>query len=1047
MKAIKEYLQQIQKHLQAGSATEHSYRGHLEKLLNQLINDNNIIVTNEPKRIKDVGAPDYSISKNNITIGHIEAKDLGDSDLLGKKENKAQFDRYKKALPNLIITDYLRFHFHQNGTCKSTITLATIEDHTIIDNEQDFQLFINTINDFTNFVSQNISSALQLAKLMAGKARLLENVIEKAILSDEENEANNSLKNQLTVFKKNLIHDLTAQSFADIYAQTIAYGLFTARLHDNNLTTFSRQEAQNLIPKTNPFLRGLFNYIGGVDCDDRLIWIIDSLAEIFLYTNPAEILQAFYKKKGVDDPIIHFYETFLSAYNPKLRKSRGVWYTPNAVVNFIVRAVDELLKTEFQLNDGMLNDSKITIPIDDPHAGLTKNGKVRQKKITTHRVQILDPATGTGTFLAEAIKHMKENYFGVSWSNYVEKSLFPRLHGFELLMASYAMAHLKLDLLLMQTKYQSTDGKQQQRFNVFLTNSLEEYHQDTGTLFAQYLANESKQANKVKKETPVMVVMGNPPYSGESANKGDWIMKLMEDYKKEPEGKTKLQERNPKWINDDYVKFIRYGQYHIEKNGEGILAFINPHGFLDNPTFRGMRWHLLKTFDKIYTIDLHGNAKKKETAPDGTKDENVFDIQQGVSINLFIKNAPHNPPSQQGTPLERGSSDLAQVYHFDLYGKREDKYNFLSQNSLQDIPFTKIPNRPPMYFMVPKDFELETEYQKGFSLSDLFPLNSVGVVTAKDKVLIAENKDLLKKQVIDFYGIEFKDNFVRQIDYRPFDNKWIYYETKLVGRARKKIMQHFLKGENIGLSLCKQFKTGHQYVHTFISNNIIESSFVSNRTSEITSTFPLYLYPEESLYNQNRTPNLDPDIINKIAKKLKLTLVDEKQDDLSTFAPIDLLDYIYAVLHSPTYREKYREFLKIDFPRVPYPNGKTFHQLVALGSQIRKIHLLEDPNLDQRIITTQGDGNDKITNQLNRNDWLVKDHKVSLKINDQVSITDIPLIAWEFYIGGYQPAQKWLKDRIGNHLSSPDLKHYNRIINALVKTHQLMQKIDKIQLP
>jgi len=414
------------------------------------------------------------------------------------------------------------------------------------------------------------------------------------------------------------------------YCFTNPYGMFAARLHDTTLEDFTRQEAAELIPKSNPFLRKLFGYVAGPDIDERIKRTVDNLADVFRATNVEELLKNFGKSTQTNDPIIHFYETFLSEYDPKLRKSRGVWYTPEPVVNFIVRAVDDILKTEFNLPQGLADTSKTKIKV--PEQGSTK---LVEKEV--HKVQILDPATGTGTFLSEVVKLIYNKNFknlqGV-WSSYVEEHLIPRLNGFEILMASYSMAHLKLDMLLRETGYKPT---RDQRFNIYLTNSLEEHHPDTGTLFSNWLSTEANDANHIKRDTPVMCVIGNPPYSGESSNKGKWIMDLMEDYKKEPGGKQKLQERNPKWINDDYVKFLRYGQYYIEKNGEGILAFINPHGFLDNPTFRGMRWNLLKTYDKIYTIDLHGNSKKKEVSPDGSPDVNVFDIMQGVSINLFVK--------------------------------------------------------------------------------------------------------------------------------------------------------------------------------------------------------------------------------------------------------------------------------------------------------------------------------------------------------------------------------------------------------------------------
>src|SRR5574344_1413299 len=504
---------------QTGDATEHTYRGTFEVLLNNIIDNKDIVVANEPTRIVNVGAPDYSIKKKDIPIGYIEAKDIGADDLEGKKKNKEQFDRYKNAFDNLIITDYMDFWFYKSGELTNKIKIAKIEDNKIVALEENFLLFINNIKSFTTQISQTITSPSKLAKMMAGKARLLQNVIERAIISEDESDANNSLREQLEVFKATLIHDITPESFADIYAQTIAYGMFAARLHDDTMNTFTRQEAVFLIPKSNPFLRGLFNYVSGAECDDRIIWIIDSLAKIFLATDVKKLLDGFSQKSGMNDPIIHFYETFLSEYNPALRKSRGVWYTPQAVVNFIVRACDEVLKVEFDLSDGLSDETKIKIKVDDINSGYTKAGQKIKKELEVHKVQILDPATGTGTFLAETIKFIKKDFWGGSWSSYVEEHLIPRLNGFELLMASYAMAHLKLDLLLLETGYKPS--KEQKRFNIFLTNSLEEHHEQSGNLFASYLANESKEADRVKKDVPVMVVMGNPPYAVSSSNKNE----------------------------------------------------------------------------------------------------------------------------------------------------------------------------------------------------------------------------------------------------------------------------------------------------------------------------------------------------------------------------------------------------------------------------------------------------------------------------------------------------------------------------------------------
>lgn len=1060
---IEKYIDNINQRYKLGNATEHTFRGDLQQLLESLVPE--IRATNEPKR-QSCGAPDYILTKKDIPVGFIEAKDIGDKDLDGTKKtgNKEQFDRYKASLNNLIFTDYINFHLYREGEFVTKISIAEITDKGIKPLPENFATFENLIKDFCAHIGQTIKSSKKLAEMMAGKARLLSDIIEKSLTSDEENQENSTLKDQMLAFKEILIHDITPKGFADVYAQTIAYGMFAARLHDPTLDNFSRQEAAELIPKSNPFLRKLFGYIAGPDIDDRIKWIVENLAEIFLACNVEEILKNYGKSTKMEDPIIHFYETFLSEYDPKLRKSRGVWYTPQPVVNFIVRAVDDILKTEFNLPQGLADTSKTTIKVNTQTADKRSATGYKQMEQEVHKVQILDPATGTGTFLAEVVKHIHKKFQGQQgiWSNYVETHLLPRLNGFELLMASYAMAHLKLDLLLTETGYKPTTN---QRFRVYLTNSLEEHHQDTGTLFANWLSTEANEANHIKRDTPVMCVIGNPPYSGESANKGEWIMSLMDDYKKEPGGKEKLKERNPKWINDDYVKFLRYGQHFIEKNGSGVLAFINPHGYLDNPTFRGMRWNLLKTYDKIYTIDLHGNSKKKETAPDGSPDQNVFDIQQGVSINVFVKTG------------KKKANELGKVFHYDLYGKRDFKYDFLNENSIQSIDFNELPNIAPMYFMVQKNFEAQKTYDEGFSVSELFSLNNVGIVTARDKFTIHQTKEEVKSTIDEFLSLEdeearktfnlgkdvrdWKVSYAKadlenyypdkgsftKLSYRPFDDKWTFFTGKSKGfhcYPRTEVMQHFILGKNIGLTLCKQFKTGDNYVHAFIANKVIESSYVSNRTSEITSTFPLYIYPEtngqQTIEQSNeRKPNLKAEIVNQIAENLGLTFTNEKEATENTFAPIDILDYIYAVLHSPTYREKYKEFLKIDFPRVPYPKDKdTFWQLVKLGGEIRQIHLLESPKVEQYITQYPIDGNNEVGKPK------YKDGKVY--INDKQYFDNVPQVAWEFYIGGYQPAQKWLKDRQGRTLEFDDILHYQKIIVALTETDRLMREIDKIEI-
>ena len=1079
---VSDYVNKVAARVKLGHSSEHTFRKDLEDLINNLVPE--VMVTNEPSQVTDCGNPDFLISKKDIPIGFIEAKDVGKD--LGSKLYKEQFDRYKAALDNLIITDYLRFEFYVNGERVHEVCVGELVAGVVQSHDGEFKRLAELLRDFCVYVGQTIKSAQRLAVLMAGKARLLEHTLYQALISDENSDDNSDLRAQFETFKGVLIHDLTPSDFADIYAQTLAYGMFAARLHDDTLDTFSRQEAAELIPKTNPFLRKLFSHVAGIDIDPRIKTTVDNLADVFRATDVAAILKNFGKTTQTQDPIIHFYETFLAEYNPKLRKQRGVWYTPEPVVQFIVRAVDDILKSEFNLSDGIADTSKIEIEKQTQTPDSRTKSGYKMVKELVHKVQILDPATGTGTFLAAIIQHIFHSQFenmGGIWSSYVEQDLLPRLHGFELLMASYAMAHLKLDMLLADTGYEPIKPK---RLQVYLTNSLEEHNPDTGTLFAGWLSAEANEANAVKRDAPVMVVIGNPPYSGESANKGDWIMSLMEDYKKEPGGIEKLNERNPKWINDDYVKFMRYGQHFIEKNGEGILAFINPHGFLDNPTFRGMRWQLLNTYDKIFTIDLHGNSKKKETAPDGSKDENVFDIMQGVSINVLVKTG------------KKKAGELGKVYHFDLYGRRDDKYQFLKDSRLDNIAFAELPNVAPNYFMVQKDFAAQEAYDKGFELATLISTNSVGIVTARDNFTIHEKKENLLKTLDKFRNLsdedarsyfklgkdvrDWKVSFARAdiekyidkkdsitpISYRIFDNRWTFYTGNSKGfhcYPRHEVMQNMLS-DNLSLTCCKQFKSGDYYQHVFISNKMIESSYVSNKTSEITSAFPLYLYPKEDNQTnllesdiQNtpaRTPNLDPKIVADIAKGIGLTFTNEKEDTAGTFAPIDILDYIYAVLHSPTYRETYKEFLKIDFPRVPYPSdADTFWQLVALGSELRQIHLLESPKLAAQTkalgIGYPVGGDNAVTRKMTKTSIGFEPDEADSSIgkvwlNDTQYFTNVPLIAWEFYIGGYQPAQKWLKDRQGRTLDINDVRHYMNIIAALSLTNELMQQIDDINV-
>ncbi len=1031
---ISKYLKECEQLYISGNATEHSYRPALQKLIKAIISSQSIEVTNEPKRIA-CGAPDYIITRNELPIGYIEAKDIN-IDLHHKTLNE-QFTRYKSALDNLIITDYLYFEFYRNGIRIAHIRLADALLGKITPHPQKFDEFIQLIQTFIQYEGQKITSPAALASMMANKARMMADVIEKALHQDLHQEEKSELEHYLDGFREHLLHDLDAKKFADLYAQTLAYGMFAARLYDDTPETFDRSEAARLLPKSNPFLRNLFSTIAGERLDSRIVWIVDALADIFRVADIAAILQNFGKDTQTDDPFIHFYETFLAEYDASLRQQNGVWYTPQPAVQFIVRAIDEVLKTHLAIPQGLRDNSKTTIQVETSGGG--KYAKAGRKRVSVdkeiHRLQILDPATGTGTFLAEIVRYIHQSYAKQQglWQNYVEQDLIPRLNGFELMMASYAVAHLKLDLVFQETGFKQPDTPQ--RFNVFLADSLEEHHPDTNTLFAQWLSNEANAANAVKRDTPVMIVVGNPPYNGSSQNKGDWIMNLMDDYKKEPGSAEKLKERNSKWINNDYIKFLRYGQHYIAKNGNGVLAFINSNSYLDGLIFRGVRFNLLQTYDHIYILDLHGNSKKKETAPDGGKDENVFDITEGVCINIFVK-----------TGAKKKKEQLAQVYHYDLYGKRKDiKYPFLKSHHLNEVAWQTLTPQAPDYFFVPKntDAGLQAAYLQGIDLNRLFPVNSVGVVTAKDKILISEKKEILLAKVSDFYRIDADNKLAEQINYRPFDNRWIYFDTDKVERSREKVMRHFLGGGNIGL-VTKRGGMELQAPPIFIANTISDFRYWSRPgMSGGDYVFPLYLYPENDQADISdglkRRPNIDPAELQTLLHNTGLVFnPDNQSGDSNSLAPEQLFDYIYAVLHSPAYREQYAEFLKTDFPRIPNPVDKeTFNRLVGLGKELRLWHTLTHPDADIVNFITEFD----CTNP----DMVVdKPRYEQGKVywNKTAHLKKVPESVWLFYIGGYQPVQKWLKDRKGQSLSSQDLEHLQKMILALHETQKLMQQID-----
>ena len=757
-----DYLKEINGACQKGDATEHTHRPALKKFIEAL--GSNITVTNEPQRMTEVGSPDMKISRRvrnaDLPFGYIECKDIGKN--LKKEEKSDQIKRYLKSIDRLILTDYMNFRLYIGGNLKLTAELAkegkggrfeTTEER-IDQTGKLFALF---------FMAEpiRISSARELAEKMAGIAQHMRDIIGKTFSKESRPAA---LHSQYEAFQKVLLHDLKEEDFADMYAQTICYGLFTARYYKNAPQPFTRLAAPQWLPKTNPFLRKTFGHIAGFELDDRIAWIVDEMAELLDHVQMDKIRRDFAHQSGKQDPVVHFYETFLAAYDPKLRESRGVYYTPEPVVSYIVRSVDWLLKEKFGLRQGLRDNRMVKI----------ENAKESKQ---VHRCLILDPAAGTGTFLFEVIRQIYEGFRDKgAWSAYVKEHLLPRLFGFELMMAPYAVCHMKLGLALTETGY---DIQSDERLGVYLTNTLEEAEEISGMLpFGQWISDEAREANKVKRDLPIMVVLGNPPYSGHSAN-ASWTIKngkkvktfignLIDDYYF-VDGRP-LGEKNPKWLQDDYVKFLRYGQYRIERTGGGVLAFITNNGYLDNPTFRGMRRQLMKTFSEIYILDLHGSSKKKEVCPDGSPDKNVFDIQQGVSIGIFVKE-----PSKKGD---------ATIYHADLWGDRKKKYDWLNGHEIKTTKWGKIYPELPFYLYSIQNKDLKKQYNLYHSPVDFMIVNVLGFQTHRDHFAVD----------FDFERIEnrFKEMRDDKIDNHEFyekhdikDNRdWSLYE------ARKKIRSH-----------------------------------------------------------------------------------------------------------------------------------------------------------------------------------------------------------------------------------------------------------------
>ena len=925
---------------------------------------------------------------------------------------------------------------------------------------------------FTTRYRQTIQDSHTLTIRLAEEAQN----IRDRILNTLEIETSNGYVHLLfQKFRDTLVHDMTEQQFADMYAQTVVYGLFSARCMDESQEDFNAAEAVECIPNTNPFLKGLLQEcLGSNSAKSKLSFDeleVGNIVDLLLHTKTDSIITDFNRQTGGgrEDPVIHFYEEFLEEYDKTQKVQRGVYYTPQPVVNFIIHAVDDILVQDFGVEDGLASTGTKKIKFlresKKRSDGYYRSMVEDEKEVSS--IQILDPATGTGTFLRQTILQIYDNFCkkrkGLSkeqiqseWNVYVPNHLLPRLNGFELMMAPYAVAHMKLAMILKDTGYMFDSDE---RLQVYLTNSLEKPGNSEAqlTLFDDPLAFESVSANAVKKNNGINVVIGNPPYAGESSNKGEWILKLLESFKYEPGGTIKLQERNSKWINDDYVKFIRLAQAFVDSSSSGIIAYINPHGFSDNPTFRGMRWSLLQSFDKIFVLDLHGNSKKKETAPDGSKDENVFDIQQGVCIFVAVK-------------LKNQKHRNCEVFHADLFGLRQDKYDYLNATAWRDVVWEKVSYSEPFYFFKPMIELNRTNYEDGFSLNDLFLTTSIGVVSARDDVVVAFTYQELRDKINYFCNSEYSDDairshfwpgkqagkylpgdtrgwslskarenianndhdkFIERFLYRPFDWRYIYYTKDMVDWSREQVMRNFIGHQNRALIAPRQTKDRIDcYVTKCVCGHKTCSAY------DVNTIFPLFVYSQE-FGRAVKKANFDPNIINEFCLRLSCKFKDENGiGDDKTVTAGEIFDYIFAVMNSNKYKDAYGSFLKIDFPKIPYPSDiQYFRDMASIGRELQQIEML-DFELPTDVFTFVSTSPISVVEKIQ-----YKNNSVSINKKGDKFI-NIPETLWTAYVGGYQPLQKWLQDRKGRQLTPECITEYQKIAFALHTRETIINEID-----
>jgi predicted helicase len=887
------------------------------------------------------------------------------------------------------------------------------------------------LRGFFSTAPEGIGRGQQLALALAVRSHFLRDFLDSELRRQEKEHREARLYGLFQVFRDQVFHELGLGEFADAFAQMLAYGLFLAKLNSNG-DAITLANARQFVPGSFRLIRELVQFLDDLAAPEyaEIRWVVEELLSIVNGLKLREIHEdlSFKHRKAISrkvraqdeeehrlferDPFIYFYEGFLAKYDAKMKKARGVYYTPPPIVNFIVRAVDDILKASFGIPGGLADHNRVTV---------------------------LDFACGTGTFLLEVFQRIFDNIGGPDAGRAdptVREHLLKNVFGFEYLIAPYTIAHLKL------SQYLSDQGhslKGNERLQIFLTNTLEPIKPQANFLLPAISAE--VEAAQTVKDREILVIVGNPPYSGESKNKGPWIHAAINGYKFTVETdeagrevNKPLGERNPKWLNDDYVKFIRFAQMKMDAVDEGVVGVITNHSWLDNPTFRGMRQSLMRSFDQIYVLDLHGNAKKKVRAPDGSDDQNVFDIEQGVAISLLVKRPG----------LERG------VWRGDLWGKRLAKYETAAEGSIATIAWQPIDPASPAYAFRHEDAERRAVYDKGWPLPAMFAMSSVGIVTGRDKLAVHFSKIDAFGTVERFSTLEAEEarreynlgpdtqdwkvawaqedvqatgtdeNRLIQIAHQPFDFRWTYYTGKPSGfhvRPRRAVSDAMLK-QNLAIISNRSQEIPGDWSNVLVLRHPATHHTVSNK--EVNTVFPIYADGLGS--NENFSPDFR-------------VFIDSRYEH--PHIPEEIVGYIYAILHAPTYRTRYAEFLRIDFPRIPFPDSaEDFEKLSLLGWALVQAHLLRElPRRGLAAYRGKGGGTVEAVRY--------SAEEQAVMINMTQFFKPVPQAVWDFHIGGYQVLDKYLKSRKGRVLSLDEINHVFAIADSLAFTIEQMARIDE----